>query len=57
MDLTPQDVAQEMKVNIETVRRLLRDRKLGHYKVGTEYRIPPTELERFKKARMVAPKL
>ena len=51
--LTVQEVAERLRVNPETVRRWLRQRRLRGALLGGDragYRIPESELERFLKA-------
>lgn len=45
--LTPQDVAGILKLNVQTVRRLLRDGEIPHHKVGGSYRVSQAQLEEY----------
>ena len=48
-DLTPNEVADSLRVNYDHVLRLIRDGSLQAYKVGKGgYRVRPCDLERFK---------
>lgn len=45
--LTPDEVAERLKVKPDTVMLWLRQRKLGGYKVGSLWRISLTDYEKF----------
>ena len=45
--LTPEEVADVLKVSIYTVRRWINQRSLPAYKVGRSWRIEPAEFERW----------
>lgn len=45
--LTTADVAHRLRVNSETVRRLIRTGRLGAIRVGRNFRIPQDEYERY----------
>lgn len=49
--LTPEEVAQKLKLHPDTVARLLRQGKIPGYKVAGSWRISPTELEEWMKQR------
>jgi excisionase family DNA binding protein len=40
--------AKRLGVDVETVRRLIRQGRLGAVRIGGEYRIDPAEIEAFK---------
>lgn len=45
--LTPQDVADKLKLNVQYVRRLLLNGKLKGFKLGNDWRILERDLEAF----------
>ena len=45
--LTPQDVADKLKLNVQYVRRLLQNGKLKGFKVGNDWRVLEQEIENF----------
>ena len=45
--LTPQEVADILKLNVQTVRRLLRNGEIPHHKVGGSYRVSQSQLEEY----------
>ena len=47
--LTPEEVAQKLKLHPTTIKRLLRTGQLPGYKVVGSWRINPTELEAWMK--------
>jgi len=49
--LTVEEVAQELKYSIETVKRMLRENRMPGYKIGNEWRVDKTEYEEWKKQR------
>ena len=49
--LTPEEVAQKLRLHPDTIARLLRTGKLPGYKVAGSWRINPTELEDWMKQR------
>jgi len=49
--LTVEEVAQELKYSIETVKRMLRENRMPGYKFGNEWRVDKTEYEEWKKQR------
>ena len=49
--LTPEEVAQYLKVTVETVWRWCRTEKLPAVKIGKYWRIPRNELDEFIKTR------
>jgi excisionase family DNA binding protein len=54
--VAPQDVADELGVDVETVRRWIKAGRLRAFKPGKEYRILKSDLEEFLRAREVRPK-
>jgi excisionase family DNA binding protein len=51
-----QDIADELGVDVQTVRRWIQSGKLRAFKPGKEYRIQEADLEEFLRAREVRPK-
>jgi len=51
-----QEVADELGVDVQTVRRWIHAGKLRAFKPGKEYRVRETDLEEFLRAREVVPK-
>jgi excisionase family DNA binding protein len=45
--LTIEEVAQILRVHEQTVRNLIRQRKLKAFRVGTQLRVKRSELERY----------
>jgi excisionase family DNA binding protein len=45
--MTPQQVAEYLQVNTDSVYRLIRQQKLAASRVGRVYRIPKEDVERF----------
>jgi len=43
--LTTEEAAKLLKLHRDTVRRLIRERKLPHVKVGSQYRLRRKDLE------------
>jgi excisionase family DNA binding protein len=54
--LSLEDVARRLQVSDQTVRRWIKSGKLAAYKPGLEWRIKPSDLEEFLRAREVRPK-
>jgi excisionase family DNA binding protein len=52
----PQEVAYELGVDVQTVRRWIHNGRLRAFKPGKEYRIREDDLEEFLRAREVRPK-
>ena len=52
----PQEIADELGVDVQTVRRWIHDGRLRAFKPGKEYRIREEDLEEFLRAREVRPK-
>ena len=48
---TTAEVADMLKVNIETVRRWIRNNELGYIDIGRGYRISKVDLDKFIEAR------
>ncbi len=55
--MTPEQVADLLQLNTETVYRLIRDKKLAAVKIGRAYRITRTDLEAFLAAHSTMPTL
>lgn len=51
MLMTTFEVAEKLRVDIETVRRLIQQKKLKAYKVGNSWRVYPEDLDAFVKER------
>jgi excisionase family DNA binding protein len=49
-DLKVEDIASELQVNPETVKRLLQTGKLEGYKIGSRWRVTREALDAFKRA-------
>lgn len=45
--VTLQEIADELKLHIETVREWVRTKRLPAYKVGRDYRVKRTDLNKF----------
>lgn len=45
---TVPEAADLLRVHVNTVYRLIRERKIEHYKIGAQIRIAAAELERLK---------
>jgi excisionase family DNA binding protein len=54
--LSPQEVGEQLGVDVQTVRRWIHDGRLRAFKPGKEYRIREADLEEFLAAREVRPK-
>ncbi|MFA5750362.1 MAG: helix-turn-helix domain-containing protein [Candidatus Shapirobacteria bacterium] len=48
--LTPQEVAAELKLNLLTIYRYIKDKKILASKFGRKYRISKTDLSKFIKS-------
>jgi putative molybdopterin biosynthesis protein len=55
--MTPEQVADLLQLNTETVYRLIRDRKLAASKIGRAYRVTRTDLETFLASNSTMPTL
>ena len=44
---TAQELADKLKLNIMTIYRYIKDKKIKAYKMGKDYRIEKVEIERF----------
>lgn len=55
--MTPEQVADLLQLNTETVYRLIRDKKLAAAKIGRAYRITKADLERFLATTSTMPSL
>lgn len=53
--LTLADIADELKLHIETIREWVRDKKLPAYKVGRDYRVKRADLDKFLEERRTTP--
>jgi excisionase family DNA binding protein len=53
--LTLQDIADELKLHIETVREWVRTKRLTAYRVGRDYRVKRSDLDRFLEERRTKP--
>lgn len=49
--LTTADVAETLKVNVETVRRWIRDNEISYVDIGKGYRISEDDLDQFIEKR------
>lgn len=49
MIYTTKEVAEILKLNIETIKRMARDGRIKAVKLGKQWRIPEEEVERLKK--------
>jgi len=49
--LTLQEIADELKVHIETVREWVRNKQLPAYRFGRDYRVERTDYDKFKAER------
>ena len=48
--MSAQEAADHLEVNIETIRRAIRQRKLGAVKIGRGYRVSKAALEQYVKS-------
>ena len=55
--MTPEQVADLLQLNTETIYRLIRDKKLAAVKIGRAYRITRADLEAFLAANSTMPTL
>jgi excisionase family DNA binding protein len=53
--LTLQDIADELKLHIETVREWVRTKRLAAYRVGRDYRVKRADLDKFLEERRTKP--
>ncbi|HVB22315.1 MAG TPA: helix-turn-helix domain-containing protein [Ktedonobacteraceae bacterium] len=53
--LTLQQIADELQLHIETVREWVRTKRLAAYKVGRDYRVKRTDLDKFLEERRTKP--
>lgn len=49
--LTLQEIAEELKIHIETVREWVRNKLLPAYKVGRDYRVKRDDFDKFMEDR------
>jgi len=55
--MTPEQVAEYLQLNTDTVYRLIRDKQLAASKIGRAYRIPREDVESFLLARSTRPEM
>ena len=55
--LTPEQVADYLQLDKETIYRLIRDRKLAATRIGRAYRIPRADLDAFMLANSTRPEV
>ena len=55
--MTPEQVAEYLQLNTDTVYRLIRQKKLAAAQIGRTYRIPREDVEAFLVANSSSPKL
>src|SRR5438874_13522171 len=55
--MTPEQVADYLQLEKETVYRLIRDRKLAATRIGRAYRIPRADLDAFMLANSTRPEV
>ena len=55
--LTPEQVAEYLQLDKETIYRLIRDRKLAATRIGRAYRIPREDLDAFMLANSTRPEV
>src|SRR5919202_1300903 len=55
--MTPEQVAEYLQLNTDTIYRLIRSQKLPAAKIGRSYRIPKADVETFLMAHSTSPKL
>ncbi len=55
--LTPEQVAEELRVSPETIYRLIRARKLAATRIGRAYRIPREDLDTFMLSHSTRPEV
>jgi len=55
--MTPQQVAEYLQLNTDTVYRLIRRKQLAAIRIGRTYRIPREDLEEFLLAQSTRPKV
>jgi len=48
---TPDQAAEALQVHVNTIYRLLRQKRITYYRVGAQHRIAAAELERLKVER------
>ena len=53
--LTLQQIADELQLHIETVREWVRTKRLTAYRVGRDYRVKRTDLDKFLEERRTKP--
>lgn len=49
---TPDEVAIQMRVGVHVIRRLLRNGELQGVKIGGRWKVPPSAIEAYLKARL-----
>lgn len=55
--MTPEQVADYLQLDKDTIYRLIRDRKLAATRIGRAYRIPRQDLETFLSANSTRPEV
>lgn len=55
-DLSIYDLAAQMKIHPDTLRREIIRGRLGGYKAGSKWRFTQEDVDRYKKLRSVSPK-
>lgn len=55
--MTPEQVADYLQLNTDTIYRLIRQKKLTATQIGRSYRIPKENLENFLQAHSTHPKV
>jgi excisionase family DNA binding protein len=53
--MTPEQVADYLQLNTDTIYRLIREKKLAATQIGRAYRIPREDVETFLKAHSTRP--
>jgi excisionase family DNA binding protein len=53
--LTLAQIAEELKLHIETVREWVRTKRLTAYRVGRDYRVKRADLDKFLEERRTKP--
>lgn len=54
--LSAEAIANELDMDIQTIRRFIREKKLPAYRVGKEYRILREDFEKFMEQRRTVPR-
>lgn len=48
---TAKEIADIMQMNVQTVLKYLRENKIEHIKIGTNYRVTQEQLDKFMKSK------